>query len=137
MKPFSQWLSDLTEEMRDREQEPAPEAQKTSAMDYNAIHNPLISAIKSVMWREQNQLPMEGRIHAKISKVMALYSKIRDALSREVTAGLRNQKELDEYDLKVGQWVRELEIVASKTPAGDVPKVNPADHYQAWTINGI
>ncbi|OED40234.1 hypothetical protein ACH42_17115 [Endozoicomonas sp. (ex Bugula neritina AB1)] len=137
MKPFSQWLTDLTEDLRKREQEPHPAPEKTSAMDYNAIHQPLISAIKSVMWRDQNQLPMEGHIHAKISKVIALYSKIRHALDREVSAGLRSRKELDEYDLRVGQWIRELEIVASKTAVGDVPKVNPADHYQTWVIGGI
>lgn len=135
MKDFHEWLADLTEDLRDVSTEEKP--QDDPAIDYNAIHDPMISAIKSIMWRDQNKRPMEDRIHDKINNLQILNGKIRRALSREVHAGLRSQQELDEYDMKTGSWLRELEIVASKTPSGSVPKVNSAGHYQPWTIRGI
>ena len=137
MKPFSQWLTDITEELRTADREPEPATHKTSAMDYNAIHQPLISAIKSVAWRASNNLPMEHRIHAKINKLIVQNSKIRDALHREINAGLRSHTAIDEYDQKVTTWVNELSHVGRTYSAGDVPMLNMKDHYKVWKIEGI
>ena len=52
MKEFSQWLTDLTNDLREVSQE--SQKKEMPSIDYNAIHNPLISTIKSIAWRAGN-----------------------------------------------------------------------------------
>ena len=76
MKDFHAWLSDLTSDLRSDVEPPKPESKANPNIDPNSIHDALISAIKSVAWRAQKQIPMEDRIEKKVSRLMALYQQI-------------------------------------------------------------
>ena len=135
MKEFSQRLTDLTNDLREVSQE--SQKKEMPSIDYNAIHDPLISTIKSIAWRAGNQLPMESRIHSKINKLLQLHCDIRDAMHRETLAGLRSQSALDEFDSKVTIWINELKHVGSLCSPGDIPQWRRKDRYTVWTIDGI
>ena len=135
MKEFHQWLTDLTNDLREVSQE--SHKKEIPSVDYNAIHQPLISTIKSVAWRAQNQIPMESRIHSKISQLIALHQKIRNAIEREIRAGLRSQQALIEFDDRVTGWVKELSHVGTVYSTGDIPNWDKKGQYSVWTIDGI
>ncbi len=136
MKPFSQWLTDMTEDLREVSNEPAQPKEHT-AIDYNAIHAPLIGALKSVAWRAQNNLPMESRIETKIDLVLMLSRDIRNALNREVKTGLRSLQQLDEYDQRVERWITALQDVMNNCFIGDIPKWDKTSRYTPWKIEGL
>ena len=135
MKDFSQWLTDLTNDLRDVSQE--SQKKQMPSIDYNAIHPQIVSAIKSVAWRAENQLPMEIRITDKLQKLFANYLTVKQAMMNEVKAGLRKQSDLDEFNQRTENWINALLSVVRLFKPGDIPEWTIKDRYTAWTIDGI
>jgi len=134
MKDFHEWLADLTTDLRKVAQEPAVQS---TPIDYNAIHDILISAIKSVAWRAQSKQPMEDRIHLKIDKVVAQYDDLRSAMQNEVNTGLRSQDHLDRFERELAQWISRLQDVRQKCKSGDIPEWQYFFLYHPWQIPSI
>ncbi len=136
MKDFHAWLSDLTEDLRARQQ-PEPPTRKEQNIDYNFIHDMLISTIKSVAWRAETGKPMEPRIQQKIEAVKHLYDNTITAMIREVDAGLRSRASLTEFIAMTGDWMDALWKVRLNCPTGKIPDWKKSGRYQSWHIEGV
>lgn len=134
MKDFHAWLSDLTSDLRSDVEPPKPEPKANPNIDPNSIHDALISAIKSVAWRAQKQIPMEDRIEKKVSRLMALYQQIHDLIEQDVNQGSRHQNELTELETRTGSWITELNMAILRHKPGEVPKWHRNDQYVPFHI---
>lgn len=133
MKDFHAWLSDLTIDLR-AGIEPPKEPKADTKVDPNSIHDALISAIKSVAWRAQNQIPMEDRIEKKLANLRTLYGKISLQIDREVKQGLRHPNELKELAARTGAWVDKVNKATMNINAGDIPIWPHKDQYVPFHI---